>query len=91
VLAGQEGAAEAITARIEIPAAVAHWKQDAGQRILASDLQTRNRIALQAAFANGLAVVDYERDAEGNGSFLLGPWTEHDSSASPERQEVAHD
>ncbi|NYF81028.1 GNAT family N-acetyltransferase [Granulicella arctica] len=91
VLDGQEHPTETVTARIEVPAVVAQWKQDAAQRILASDLQTGNRIALQTAFAEGLAVVDYERDATGNGTFLLAPWTEHDAAATPERQEVAND
>ena len=32
-----------------------------------------NREALESAFRRGLAVVGYERDEQGNGSFLLGP------------------
>lgn len=64
---------ENITTRVAVPASIAEWKQDSVQRTLASDLQTSNRIALQQAFASGLTAVDYERDAQGNGCFLLGP------------------
>ena len=52
---------------------VTDWKQNADQRKLAESLQTRNRIALESAFASGLAVRGYERNAEGDGCFLLGP------------------
>jgi predicted GNAT superfamily acetyltransferase len=57
--------------RIEVPHAVYDWKRDAGQRKLAEALQTRNRIALESAFARGLAVTGYERTAQGDGRFLL--------------------
>jgi len=40
------------------------------------DAQMRIREALESAFARGLAVVGYERNAEGDGRFLLGPWNE---------------
>jgi len=62
--------------RITVPHAIYQWKQDAQQRNLALDLQSRNREALESAFRRGLAVVGYEKDAQGNGSFLLGPWKE---------------
>jgi predicted GNAT superfamily acetyltransferase len=65
---------EKIVERVTVPHAIYQWKQDAQQRSLAQALQTRNREALEAAFHRGLAVVGYERDAEGNGCFLLGPW-----------------
>jgi hypothetical protein len=32
------------------------------------------------AFVNGLAVVGYERDAHGNGTFLLGAWDQEQSN-----------
>ncbi|WP_263385278.1 GNAT family N-acetyltransferase [Granulicella arctica] len=68
-----EVSADEVTTRIQVPAAISQWKQDESRRMLAVDLQTSNRNALQTAFAQGLAVVDYERDVEGNGFFLLGP------------------
>ncbi len=61
---------------IDVLRAVYDWKQDPEQRTLAEQLQTKNRIALQAAFARGLAVTGYQRTTEGDGSFLLGPATE---------------
>jgi predicted GNAT superfamily acetyltransferase len=62
--------------RVTVPHAIYQWKQDAQQRSLALTLQLHSREALESAFRRGLAVVGYERDAEGNGSFLLGPWKE---------------
>src|SRR5450755_3731266 len=44
-----------IIERIEVPHAVYDWKRDASQRKLAEALQTRNRTALESAFARGLA------------------------------------
>ncbi len=61
-----------IVERIAVPHAVSQWKQDIQGRSLARDLQTANREALQSAFGRGLAVIGYERDAEGNGCFLVG-------------------
>ncbi|HEY0263897.1 MAG TPA: GNAT family N-acetyltransferase [Granulicella sp.] len=69
---GGEAQTTPISTRISVPAEISLWKQDPGQRILAAELQSRNRQALENAFAQGLAVVDYERDAEGNGAYLLG-------------------
>jgi predicted GNAT superfamily acetyltransferase len=62
-----------ILAKIEVPRGVADWKQSSGQRKLAESLQTRNRLALESAFARGLAITGYERSPEGDGCFLLGP------------------
>jgi predicted GNAT superfamily acetyltransferase len=81
-LAGQDQPAATIVERIDVPADVSLWKQDPAQRVKASDLQTCNRTALQAAFARGLAAVDYECDYEGNGAFLLGAYTDTDTAKS---------
>jgi len=62
--------------RVTVPHTIYQWKQDAQQRSLARALQTSNREALESAFHRGLAVIGYEVDAQGNGSFLLGPWKE---------------
>jgi len=56
-----------------VPGAIYEWKRDAEQRKLAEALQTGNRLALESAFARGLAVIGYERSPEGDGCFLLGP------------------
>jgi len=58
--------------RILVPAAIAEWKRTPSLRDKAKALQTANRIALQSAFSSNLAAIGYERDAEGNGFFLLG-------------------
>jgi len=65
-----------ILERVTVPHAIYQWKQDAQQRSLARTVQSTNRGTLESAFNRGLAVIGYERDAEGNGSFLLGPWKE---------------
>ena len=56
-----------------VPGAIYEWKRDADQRKLAEALQTSNRLALESAFARGLAITGYERTQEGDGCFLLGP------------------
>ncbi|MEO6817437.1 MAG: GNAT family N-acetyltransferase [Edaphobacter sp.] len=61
-----------ILERITVPHTIYQWKQDAQQRSQAHAVQSQNREALQAAFRRGLAVIGYERDSEGNGTFLLG-------------------
>jgi predicted GNAT superfamily acetyltransferase len=62
-----------ILVQVPVPRAVTDWKRNADQRKLAESLQTRNRIALESAFARGLAITGYERSLEGDGCFLLGP------------------
>jgi predicted GNAT superfamily acetyltransferase len=70
-LHGQPAAPEVIE-RISVPNAIAEWKRTPHLRERARELQTSNRIALESAFQRNLAVIGYERDAEGNGTFLLG-------------------
>ena len=67
--------------RVTVPQTIYQWKQDPEQRGKAEQLQLKNRKALQSGFDRGLAVVGYERDAEGNGSFLLGPWNDAEQGA----------
>jgi predicted GNAT superfamily acetyltransferase len=73
ILRGEAQPIEVIE-RVTVPHTIYQWKQDAQQRSLALALQTSNREALESAFRRGLAVIGYERDAQGNGTFLLGPW-----------------
>ena len=54
----------------------------AGNSGQAQQVQERNREQFLRAFSHGLAVLGYERDAEGNGKFLLGRWDEKWSYAS---------
>ncbi len=61
--------------QVPVPAAVSDWKQRPDQRKLAESLQSSNRLSLESAFAQGLAVTGYTRSPEGDGCFLLGPAT----------------
>lgn len=67
---------------IEVPAQIYDWKAAAETRGKAQQVQERNREQFLRSFTSGLAVLGYERDAEGNGRFLLGRWDEKWSYAS---------
>ncbi len=69
---------------IQVPAAISEWKANDVMRSKAAAVQARNQERFQRAFAQGLAVLGYERDAEGNGNFQLGNWDENWSYAAPE-------
>jgi predicted GNAT superfamily acetyltransferase len=73
MLSGEAPPVEAME-RITVPHTIYQWKQDAKQRSLALAVQSENREALESAFRRGLAVIGYERDVDGNGTFLLGHW-----------------
>jgi predicted GNAT superfamily acetyltransferase len=70
-----------ILERVTVPHAIYQWKQDPEKRLLAQQLQISNREALQSAFSRGLSVIGYERDSEGNGTFLLGLWNAKEQGA----------
>jgi len=61
-------------AKIDVPAEIYSWKAAKDPRAL--EVQSRNRELFQQYFKSGLSVIGYERDAAGNGSFLLGHWDE---------------
>lgn len=67
---------------IEVPAQIYEWKAAPETRSKAQQVQERNREQFLQAFNAGLAVLGYERDAAGNGKFLLGVWDEKWSYAS---------
>ena len=67
---------------IEVPAKIYDWKAAPETRGQAQQVQERNRQEFLRAFSRGLSVLGYERDAEGNGKFLLGHWDEKWSYAS---------
>ncbi len=69
-------------AAIEVPAQIYEWKAAAETRSRAQQVQERNREQFLRAFNSDLALLGYERDAEGNGKFLLGDWDEKWSYAS---------
>jgi len=63
-------------ASISVPAEIYDWRAKPETRNQAQAVEDRNREAFFKAFAGGLAVLGYERDAQGNGRFLLGRWEE---------------
>lgn len=65
-----------VSERVDVPAAIALWKRDEACRTLARSLQSKNRAALEKAFASGEAAIGYERRADGDGAFLLGAYPE---------------
>ncbi len=62
-----------IEERILVPASIYQWKASDKNRERALAVQLENRRKFQNAFARGLAVLGFTRDAEGNGIFELGP------------------
>ena len=67
---------------VEVPAQIYEWKAAAQTRDKACEVQECNRDKFLRHFAEGLAVLGYERDASGDGKFLLGRWDEKWSYAS---------
>ena len=65
-----------ISSTISVPAHIYSWKAAPGSRERAKEIQDRNRAEFLKAFGDGQAVLGYERDAAGNGKFLLGKWEE---------------
>ena len=62
--------------KVSVPAQIYEWKTSAATRERAKAVQAGNREKLLKAFGNGLAVLGYERDAQRNGTFLLGRYDE---------------
>ena len=62
--------------KISVPAQIYDWKASLTTRSQAKEVQDRNREQFAKAFAEGLAVLGYERHPEGSGKFLLGRWEE---------------
>jgi predicted GNAT superfamily acetyltransferase len=63
-------------ATVDVPADVYQWKAAEATRPRALEVQSRNRGSFVKAFAEGLAVLGYERDGKGDGRFVLGKWDE---------------
>ena len=61
-----------IEERILVPASIYQWKASEKNRERALAVQLDNRQKFQHAFARGLAVLGFTRDANGNGIFELG-------------------
>jgi predicted GNAT superfamily acetyltransferase len=84
LLATGKNPAVACESGIEVPAQIYEWKAAAETRVRAKQVQENNRDQFLRAFSRGLAALGYERDAEGNGKYLLGRWDEGWSYASEE-------
>ncbi len=82
LLATGKNPSVSIDESIVVPAEIYDWKAAPETRDKARQVQERNREAFLRAFAEGLGVLGYERDAAGNGKFLLGRWDEKWSYAS---------
>ena len=72
VLEGRPTPAQLIEERIQVPAQIYAWKTSQAGREQALAVQLENRRKFQQAFSQGLAVIGFSRDAEGNGVFELG-------------------
>ena len=70
--AGGQVAEDRILVRIQVPASIYEWKASDSKRECALVFQLENRRRFQEAFSQGLAVLGFVRDAEGNGVFELG-------------------
>jgi predicted GNAT superfamily acetyltransferase len=80
LLAGEPLVSGKCRERIEVPAEIYEWKSSPGTREQALDILERNRAKFVRAFAEQLSVLGYERDAHGNGTFLLGEWVQDDNT-----------
>lgn len=78
---GKNAIVPSVTA-VSVPAQIYDWKATPETRAKAQQVQEHNREQFLRAFAEGLAVLNYERDPEGNGRFMLGRWDEKWSYAS---------
>ena len=63
-------------ASVAVPAEIYEWKSSAATRANAIKVQQQNREQFTKAFADGLAVLGFARDNQGNGRFLLDVWDE---------------
>jgi predicted GNAT superfamily acetyltransferase len=82
LLATGKNPAVASESTVTVPAQIYDWKAAPETRSQAGQVQEKNREQFLRAFSQGLAVLGYERDSEGNGNYLLGHWDEKWSYAS---------
>ncbi len=71
--------------KVQVPAEIYQWKNSPEQRSRAAEVQLRNREQFLKAFAAGESALGYERDAQGNGAFLLATWDENHSYGGRDR------
>jgi predicted GNAT superfamily acetyltransferase len=65
-----------VVERISVPSQIYEWKASPSTRVQAQEVQSRNRELFLKAFEKRNAVLGYERDQQGSGTFLLGKWDE---------------
>jgi predicted GNAT superfamily acetyltransferase len=65
--------------KISVPAEIYTWKAVPEARVRALQVLEKNRVEFLMAFSKQIAVLGYERDTNGNGTFLLGRWEEEHS------------
>ncbi len=75
ILDNRPAAVNVIEERILVPASIYQWKASHADRERALAVQMENRRKFQQAFHQGLVVLGFTLDAEGNGVFELGPLT----------------
>lgn len=74
---------------ILVPHQVSEWRYSPGFQQQVIDIQSRNREQFQQALAQGLTVIGFKVDAEGNGAFQLGRWQQPpDLVLSPQPQKT---
>lgn len=61
---------------VRIPAEIYRWKANVETHDRALEVQAHARETMLSAFDAGMACLGYERDAMGNGKFLIGHWEE---------------
>jgi len=76
VLEDRTRAGYKIEERIQVPASIYEWKTSERDRERAIAVQLENRRKFQHSFSQGLAVLGFVRDKEGNGVFELGSLTQ---------------
>ena len=76
VLQGRPAAVHNVVERILVPGSIYQWKATEAGRERALAVQSENRRKFQNAFSQGLAVLGFVRDSEGNGVFELGLLTQ---------------
>lgn len=72
ILAGRPQEQCIVLEQILVPASIHQWKASNEHKERALAVQSENRSKFQQAFAQGLAVIDFSRDKEGNGVYELG-------------------
>jgi len=65
--------------QINVPAQIYSWRTSETDLPKAAAVLERNREEFAQGFSQGLAVLGYERDQAGHGSYLLGHWDENPS------------